>query len=161
MMGRSSSDAILERAEPGGYFRHDEKGNGLVRNLLVGCTQRRDVSRHEVLMTATAYYGKGDPSDCLDRQMGAVCGRGQLQDPGMFSQAAVTLKEGSSACIDFAPTFQACTMRTCGLLPGWYGLTSQDLLTALQMFQNPDQLQDNWLKDEASQTAPVKIGASS
>ncbi|KAL6041405.1 hypothetical protein STEG23_026196, partial [Scotinomys teguina] len=53
------------------------------------------------------------------------------------------------------------TMRTCGLLPGWYGLTSQDLLTALQMFQNPDQLQDNWLKDEASQTAPVKIGASS
>ncbi|KAL6039355.1 hypothetical protein STEG23_029015 [Scotinomys teguina] len=24
-----------------------------------------------------------------------------------------------------------------------------------------DQLQDNWLKDEASQTAPVKIGASS
>ncbi|KAL6083826.1 hypothetical protein STEG23_027736 [Scotinomys teguina] len=52
-------------------------------------------------------------------------------------------------------------MRTCGLLPGWYGLTSQDLLTTLQMFQNPDQLQDNWLKDEASQTAPVKIGASS
>ncbi|KAL6039368.1 hypothetical protein STEG23_029028, partial [Scotinomys teguina] len=52
-------------------------------------------------------------------------------------------------------------MRTCGLLPGWYGLTSQDLLTALQMFQNPDQLQDNWLKDEASQTAPVKIGPSS
>ncbi|KAL6031921.1 hypothetical protein STEG23_010147, partial [Scotinomys teguina] len=48
-------------------------------------------------------------------------------------------------------------MKTCGLLPGWYGLTSQDLLTALQMFQNPDQLQDNWLKDEASQTAPVKI----
>ncbi|KAL6082943.1 hypothetical protein STEG23_026179 [Scotinomys teguina] len=53
------------------------------------------------------------------------------------------------------------TMRTCGLLPAWYGLTSQDLLTALQMFQNPDQLQDNWLKDETSQTAPVKIGASS
>ncbi|KAL6094185.1 hypothetical protein STEG23_005415 [Scotinomys teguina] len=53
------------------------------------------------------------------------------------------------------------TMRTCGLLPGWYGLTSQDLLTALQMFQNPDQLQDNWLKDEASQTAPVKIEQSS
>ncbi|KAL6089810.1 hypothetical protein STEG23_025758 [Scotinomys teguina] len=52
-------------------------------------------------------------------------------------------------------------MRNCGLLPGWYGLTSQDLLTALQMFQNPDQLQDNWLKDEASQTAPVKIGPSS
>ncbi|KAL6034832.1 hypothetical protein STEG23_015275, partial [Scotinomys teguina] len=26
---------------------------------------------------------------------------------------------------------------------------------------NPDQLQDNWLKDEASQTAPVKIGPSS
>ncbi|KAL6078871.1 hypothetical protein STEG23_020313 [Scotinomys teguina] len=52
-------------------------------------------------------------------------------------------------------------MRTCGLFPGWYGLTSQDLLTALQMFQNPDQLQDNWLKDEASQTAPVKIGPSS
>ncbi|KAL6042398.1 hypothetical protein STEG23_017292 [Scotinomys teguina] len=52
-------------------------------------------------------------------------------------------------------------MKTCGLLPGWYGLTSQDLLTALQMFQNPDQLQDNWLKDEASQTAPVKIGPSS
>ncbi|KAL6082840.1 hypothetical protein STEG23_030392 [Scotinomys teguina] len=52
-------------------------------------------------------------------------------------------------------------MRTCRLLPGWYGLTSQDLLTALQMFQNPDQLQDNWLKDEASQTAPVKTGPSS
>ncbi|KAL6041631.1 hypothetical protein STEG23_034762, partial [Scotinomys teguina] len=52
-------------------------------------------------------------------------------------------------------------MRTCGLFPGWYGLTSQDLLTALQMFQNPDQLQDNWLKDEASQTAPVKTGPSS
>ncbi|KAL6092286.1 hypothetical protein STEG23_025964 [Scotinomys teguina] len=52
-------------------------------------------------------------------------------------------------------------MKTCGLLPGWYGLTSQDLLTALQMFQNPDQLQDNWLKDEASQTAPVKIEQSS
>ncbi|KAL6067663.1 hypothetical protein STEG23_031467 [Scotinomys teguina] len=51
-------------------------------------------------------------------------------------------------------------MKTCGLLPGWYGLTSQDLLTALQMFQNPDQLQDNWLKDEASQTAPVKIEQS-
>ncbi|KAL6029898.1 hypothetical protein STEG23_030829 [Scotinomys teguina] len=34
-------------------------------------------------------------------------------------------------------------------------------LTALQMFQNQDQLQDNWLKDEASQTAPVKIGPSS
>ncbi|KAL6079882.1 hypothetical protein STEG23_014334 [Scotinomys teguina] len=52
-------------------------------------------------------------------------------------------------------------MKACGLLPGWYGLTSQYLLTALQMFQNPDQLQDNWLKDEASQTAPVKIGPSS
>ncbi|KAL6045003.1 hypothetical protein STEG23_012816, partial [Scotinomys teguina] len=52
-------------------------------------------------------------------------------------------------------------MKTCGLLPGWYGLTSQDLLTALQMFQNPDQLQDNWLKDEDSQTAPVNIGPSS
>ncbi|KAL6039635.1 hypothetical protein STEG23_012562, partial [Scotinomys teguina] len=52
-------------------------------------------------------------------------------------------------------------MKTCGLLPGWYGLTSKDLLTALQMFQNPDQLQDNWLKDEASQTAPVKIEQSS
>ncbi|KAL6080685.1 hypothetical protein STEG23_008829 [Scotinomys teguina] len=56
---------------------------------------------------------------------------------------------------------QYAKMRTCGLLPGWYGLTSQDLLTALLMFQNPDQLQDNWLKDEVSQTAPVKIGASS
>ncbi|KAL6045670.1 hypothetical protein STEG23_015756 [Scotinomys teguina] len=52
-------------------------------------------------------------------------------------------------------------MRTCGLLPGWYGLTSQDLLTGPQMFQNPDQHQDNWLKDQASQTAPVKIGPSS
>ncbi|KAL6035147.1 hypothetical protein STEG23_016853 [Scotinomys teguina] len=52
-------------------------------------------------------------------------------------------------------------IKTCGLLPGWYGLPSQDLLTALQMFQNPDQLQDNLLKDEASQTAPVKIGPSS
>ncbi|KAL6062609.1 hypothetical protein STEG23_004223, partial [Scotinomys teguina] len=50
------------------------------------------------------------------------------------------------------------TMRTCGLLPGWYGLTSQDLLTALQMFQNQDQLQDNWLKDDSPQTAPVRIG---
>ncbi|KAL6038631.1 hypothetical protein STEG23_012958 [Scotinomys teguina] len=52
-------------------------------------------------------------------------------------------------------------MKNFGLLPGWYVLTSQDLLTALQMFQNPDQLQDNWLKDEASQTVPVKIGPSS
>ncbi|KAL6079804.1 hypothetical protein STEG23_035509, partial [Scotinomys teguina] len=78
------------------------------------------------------------------------------KDPGDWSKTAVSL---------YFIFPGICTlslkMRTCGLLPGWYGSTSQDLLTALQMFQNPDQLQDNWLKDEASQTAPVKIGASS
>ncbi|KAL6091643.1 hypothetical protein STEG23_022249 [Scotinomys teguina] len=35
-------------------------------------------------------------------------------------------------------------MRNCGLLPDWYGSTSQDRLTSLQMFQHP--------------AAPVRIG---
>ncbi|KAL6030593.1 hypothetical protein STEG23_036550 [Scotinomys teguina] len=53
------------------------------------------------------------------------------------------------------------TLRTCGLLPGWYGSTSQDLLTAFRCSNIQISFKASDSKDEAPQTDPVKIGSSS